>query len=278
MDALLAIAAVVSVILIAVIVVQRVKYKNLILQTEQSKKDLQEKESILQKEAMIKAKEALQNEREQLNADERERRREFAAIENKLSKREDLLEDKIQEITDKEVELDKMKDQLIEKEDLLADIVQKQTVELERIAGMSTEEAKKMLLEQLKNDLAQEQMQLIRENEAKIREDALEKSKEILTTTMQRCMMEQVVESTVSVVSLPNDEMKGRIIGREGRNIRTLETLTGVDLIIDDTPEAVVLSSFDPVRREIAKIALEKLIQDGRIHPVRIEETVEKSR
>ena len=278
MDALLTVAVVVLVILAAVIVVQRVKYKNLVLQTEQSKKDLIEKEAILQKEAMIKAKEALHIEREQLNEDERERRREFAAIENKLSKREDILEDKIQEVSDKELELDKLKDQLIEKEDFLAEIVQKQTVELERIAGMSTEEAKRMLLEQLKSDLAQEQMQLIRENEAKIREDALEKSKEILTTTMQRCMMEQVVESTVSVVSLPNDEMKGRIIGREGRNIRTLETLTGVDLIIDDTPEAVVLSAFDPVRSEIAKIALEKLIQDGRIHPVRIEETVEKSR
>ena len=214
MIALLAVAAVILVILAAVIVVQRVKYKNLVLQSEQSKKDLAENELILQKEAMIKAKEALHNEREQLNADERERRREFAAIENKLSKREDTLEDKIQEVTDKEVELDKLKDQLIEKEDFLAEIVQKQTVELERIAGMSTEDAKRMLLEQLKSDLAQEQMQLIRENEAKIREDALEKSKEILTTTMQRCMMEQVVESTVYVVSLPNDEMKGRIIGR----------------------------------------------------------------
>ena len=278
MDPIMTVAVIVLVILIAVIVVQGVKYKNLIAQTELAKKDLQEKEEIMQKEALIKAKETLHNEREQLNADERERRREFAAIENKLSKREDLLEDKLQEVSDKELELDRMKDQLVEKEDFLAEIVQKQTVELERIAGMSTEEAKKMLLEQLKNDLAQEKMQLIRENEAKIREDALEKSKEILTTTMQRCMMEQVVESTVSVVSLPNDEMKGRIIGREGRNIRTLETLTGVDLIIDDTPEAVVLSAFDPVRREIAKIALEKLIQDGRIHPVRIEETVEKSR
>ena len=247
MNALLTAAIVVMVILIAVIVVQRVKYKNLILQSEQARKDLQEKESIMQKEALIKAKEALHTEREQLNADERERRREFAQIENKLSKREDLIEDKMQEISDKELELDRMKDQLIEKEDFLAEIVQKQTVELERIAGMSTEDAKRMLLEQLKSDLAQEQMQLIRENEAKIREDALEKSKEILTTTMQRCMMEQVVESTVSVVSLPNDEMKGRIIGREGRNIRTLETLTGVDLIIDDTPEAVVLSAFVPV-------------------------------
>ena len=159
MDALLTVAVVVLVILAAVIVVQRVKYKNLVLQTEQSKKDLIEKEAILQKEAMIKAKEALHIEREQLNEDERERRREFAAIENKLSKREDILEDKIQEVSDKELELDKLKDQLIEKEDFLAEIVQKQTVELERIAGMSTEEAKRMLLEQLKSDLAQEQMQ-----------------------------------------------------------------------------------------------------------------------
>ena len=275
---LVTVAIVTLVILIAVIVVLRVKYKNLKQQIEQSVKDLQEKEVILQKEAMIKAKEALQNDREQLNIDERERRREFAAIENKLTKREDILENKIQEVTDKEVELDKMKDKLIEREDLLDEIVQKQTLELERIAGMSADEAKKVLMEQLKKDLAQEQLQLIRDNEAIIKETALEKSKEILSTTMQRCMMEQVVESTVSVVSLPNDEMKGRIIGREGRNIRTLETLTGVDLIIDDTPEAVVLSSFDPVRREIAKITLEKLIQDGRIHPVRIEETVEKSK
>ena len=278
MNGMLTAAVVLTVILVAVIVVQSVKYKNLVTQTEQAKKDLAEKESIMQKEALIKAKEALHKEREQLNEDERERRREFSQIENKLNKREDILENKIQEVTDKEVELDKMKDQLIEKEDFLAEIVQKQTVELERIAGLSAEEAKRMLMEQLKSDLAQEQMQLIRENEAKIRENALEKSKEILSTTMQRCMIEQVVESTVSVVSLPNDEMKGRIIGREGRNIRTLETLTGVDLIIDDTPEAVVLSSFDPVRREIAKLALEKLIQDGRIHPVRIEETVEKAR
>ena len=278
MNGMLTAAIVVTVVLVAVIVVLGLKYRDLRTQTDIAKKDLQERESIMQKEALIKAKEALHNEREQLNEDERERRREFAQIENKLSKREDLLENKIQEVTDKEAELDKMKDQLIEKEDFLAEIVQKQTMELERISGLSAEDAKRMLMEQLKSDLAQEQMQLIRENEAKIREDAIEKSKEILSTTMQRCMMEQVVESTVSVVSLPNDEMKGRIIGREGRNIRTLETLTGVDLIIDDTPEAVVLSSFDPVRREIAKLALEKLIQDGRIHPVRIEEVVEKSK
>ncbi len=160
-SALLVVAIITAIILAAVIVVQRVKYKNLVQQTEKSIQDLQEKESILQKEAMIKAKEALQTEREQLNEDERERRREFAAIENKLSKREDMLETKIQEITDKETELDKMKDKLIEKEDLLDEITQKRTSELERIAGMSTEEAKNMLLEQLKTELAQEQMQLI---------------------------------------------------------------------------------------------------------------------
>ena len=188
-----------------------------------------------------------------------------------------MLEDKIQEYTEKDLQAQRKLDELLEKEDYLAEIVQKQTTELERISGMSAEEAKNMLLDQLKHDLAQEQMQLIRENEAKIKEISLEKSKEILSTTMQRCMIEQVVETTVSVVALPNDEMKGRIIGREGRNIRALETLTGVDLIIDDTPEAVVLSSFDPVRREIAKLALEKLIVDGRIHPVRIEEMVEKA-
>ena len=179
-SALLTVAIVVSVVLLAVIAIQRVKYKNLVQQTQKSLDDLEQKEAILQKEAMIKAKEALHNEREQLNEDERERRREFAAIETKLSKREDLIENKLQEITDKEVELDKMKDQLIEKEDLLDEIVQKRTVELERIAGMSAEEAKRMLMEQLKSDLAQEQLQLIRENEAKIRENAQEKAKEIL--------------------------------------------------------------------------------------------------
>ena len=188
-SALLTVAVIVSVVLAAFIAVQRVKYKNLVQQTQQSMKDLQEKESIMQKEAMIKAKEALQSEREQLNSDERERRREFAVIESKLSKREDLIEDRLQEITDKEVELDKMKDQLIEKEDLLDEIVQRRTIELERIAGLSAEEAKKILMEQLKSDLAQEQLQLIRENEAKIRENAQEKAKEILSTTMQRCMM-----------------------------------------------------------------------------------------
>src|SRR5574344_230838 len=278
MTLILVVAVILVVVLSVIIVNQHRKFKILSQTLEKGKTDLDEKEKLLKKEAMISAKEALQEDQEKLNEEIRERRQEIARIEDKLAKREDMLEDKVQEATEKEATLQKKLDEILEKEDYLAEIVQKQTSELERISGLSAEDAKKMLLEQLKNDLAQEQMQLIRENETKIKECSLEKSKEILTTTMQRCMIDQVVESTVSVVALPNDEMKGRIIGREGRNIRTLETLTGVDLIIDDTPEAVVLSCFDPVRREIAKMALEKLIQDGRIHPVRIEEVVEKSK
>lgn len=273
-----AIAVMAVVVMLIILIAQKSKVKSALDSIEKDKKALDEREKILYKEAKIKAVEELQEDREQLNEEERERRQEIARQEQKLAKREDMLEDKIQEYTEKDLQVQRKMDQLLEKEDYLAELVQKQTEELERISGMSTEDAKRTLLEQLKNDLAQEQMQLIRENEAKIKETALEKSKEILSTTMQRCMIEQVVETTVSVVALPNDEMKGRIIGREGRNIRALETLTGVDLIIDDTPEAVVLSSFDPVRREIAKLALEKLIVDGRIHPVRIEEMVEKAR
>lgn len=278
MNLALILAIVLVVALAAYVVIQHNKMKLISAQSEKSQVDLSEKEQLLKKEAMIAAKEALQREQEKITEEFRERRQEITRIEDKLAKREDLLEDKIQEATDKELQMQKKLDELLEKEDYLADLVQKQTTELERIAGMSAEDAKKMLLEQLKHDLEQEQMQLIRENEAKIKEDALEKSKEILSTTMQRCMIEQVVETTVSVVGLPSDDMKGRIIGREGRNIRTLETLTGVDLVIDDTPEAVVLSSFDPVRREIAKVSLEKLIADGRIHPVRIEEVVDQAK
>ncbi|HCB11696.1 MAG TPA: ribonuclease Y [Cyanobacteria bacterium UBA11991] len=275
---LLVIAAIAVIVLVVMLVIQKNKVSAALDSINKDKKALDEREKILQKEAKIKALEELQGDRDALNEEERERRQEFARQEQKLAKREDTLESKIQEYTDKEQEVLKKKDELLEKEDYLAELVQKQTEELERISGMSTDEAKKTLLEQLKNNLAQEQMQLIKENEAQIREKSLEKAQDILSTAMQRCMIEQVVETTVSVVALPNDEMKGRIIGREGRNIRALETLTGVDLIIDDTPEAVVLSSFDPVRREIAKLALEKLIVDGRIHPVRIEEMVAKAK
>ncbi len=240
-------------------------------------KEIENREKLIYKEAKIAAREALNNDIEKFNDEVRERRNDLSRQESKLAKREDVLEDKIQAATDKEEQMNRKLDELLEKEDYLAEIVAKQVQELERISGMSRDEAKNALFEQLKQDLAQEFNQIIRENEQKIKETADEKAKEILTTTMQRCMIDTVVESTVSVVNLPSDDMKGRIIGREGRNIRTLETLTGVDFIIDDTPEAVVLSGFDPVRREIAKLALEKLIVDGRIHPVRIEDMVNKA-
>ena len=239
---------------------------------------LEEKNTLYKKEALISAKEAVQADIDKFQDEVKERRQELSRLESKLTKREEILDDKIQTVADKEAELARKKDELLDKEDYLAEVVQKQTQELERISGLSVEDAKKLLLEQLKVDLQQEANTLIRENENHIREVSNEKAKEILTTVMQRCAIDQVVESTVSSVSLPSDEMKGRIIGREGGNIRTLETATGVDLIIDDTPEAVVISCFDPVRREIAKIALEKLVSDGRIHPVRIEEMVEKAK
>lgn len=254
------------------------KYKKVSDEHNRLLKEDKDKENLIRKEAMIAAKENFHAEKEKFIEETRERRQELSRLESKLAKREDTLEDKIQEVTDKEYKVQQKMDELLEKEDYLAEIVTKQVQELERISGISQEQAKQMLLDQLKQELQQEANQLIRENESRIKETADEKAKEILTTVMQRCLIDQVVESTVSVVNLPSDEMKGRIIGREGRNIRTLETLTGVDLIIDDTPEAVVLSSFDPVRREIAKLALEKLIVDGRIHPVRIEEMVEKAR
>ena len=241
-------------------------------------RDMEEKNSLYKKEAMIAAKEAVQKDIEKFQEETKERRQELSKLEAKLSKKEELLEDKEQAIVNKESELQRKMDEVLDKEDYLAETIQKQIQELERISGMTSEEAKNLLFEQLKSDLQQEANALIRENENHIKEVSNEKAKEILTTVMQRCAIDQVIESTVATVSLPSDEMKGRIIGREGRNIRTLETLTGVDLIIDDTPEAVVLSCFDPVRREIAKLALEKLVADGRIHPVRIEEMVEKAR
>ncbi len=253
------------------------KVKRLSARNKNVESEMKTREELIRKEAKIAAREALNNEIEKFNDEVRERRNDLTRQESKLAKKEDLLEDKIQAATDKEEQMNKKLDELYEKEDYLADVIAKQVSELERISGMSRDDAKHMLMEQLKQDLAQEFNQIVRENEQKIKEASDEKAKEILTTTMQRCLIDTVVESTVSVVNLPSDDMKGRIIGREGRNIRTLETLTGVDFIIDDTPEAVVLSGFDPVRREIAKLALEKLIVDGRIHPVRIEDMVNKA-
>ncbi len=257
----------------------RQKAKNEVLEKNEQKyiQDFKEKEEFLRKEALISAKEELHQERRELDDLQRDKKLEFERIQADLSRKEETLLSKEQQIVDKEASIDRKEEEIEKKEDYLAEAIAKQISELERVAQMSRDEAKTTLLNQLKDELANEKLQLIRENELKIKESAEEKSREILSQTMQKCAIEQVIETSVSVVSLPSDEMKGRIIGREGRNIRTLETLTGVDLIIDDTPEAVVLSSFDPVRREIAKITIEKLIQDGRIHPVRIEEVYEKA-
>jgi len=250
------------------------------IQAETDKKLLEADEQIKlqRKEALISAKEALHGQRQEFDAEVRDRRAELGRLEHRLLQKEETLESKLQAAVDREHELAKKVDELYEKEDYLAELVEKQLKELERISGISAEEGKALLLQQLENELKLEAAQLIRDNEAYIKETSNAKARELISIAMQRCVIDQVVESTVSVVNLPNDEMKGRIIGREGRNIRALETFTGVDLIIDDTPEAVVLSSFDPVRREIAKIALEKLIADGRIHPVRIEDMVEKAK
>ncbi|GBF23090.1 ribonuclease Y [Candidatus Gastranaerophilus sp. (ex Termes propinquus)] len=257
---------------------QKGKIEALIQNQNKAEKDFEKREELLKKEAVVAANESVKALRDEAEEEAKARRAEILRAEEKITKREDQIEEQAQKLADKQHQMDKKYDELISKEDYLAEVVEKQTGELERISQMSKDEARHQLFEQLKSELAQEQVQLIRENEIKIKEASEEKSKEILSQCIQRCAIDQVIETAVSVVSLPSDEMKGRIIGREGRNIRTLETLTGVDLIVDDTPEAIVLSSFDPIRREIAKLTVEKLISDGRIHPVRIEEMYEKSK
>ncbi|MDN6139394.1 MAG: ribonuclease Y, partial [Tetragenococcus koreensis] len=195
-----------------------------------------------------------------------------------LDRKDDSLEKREQSLTDKENNASEKQQLIDEREKEIEEIIQKQQSELERVAALSKEDAKDMIMKSTEEELDHELTVMVKESEQRAKDEADRKAKDILSLAIQSCAADQVSETTVSVVTLPNDEMKGRIIGREGRNIRTLETLTGIDLIIDDTPEAVVLSGFDPIRRETARMALEKLIQDGRIHPARIEEMVEKAR
>ena len=230
------------------------------------------------KEALLEAKEEIHKNRAELDKEVKERRSELSKQENRLHQKEATLDKKTETLEQKEEALGvKSKELDAEKEKLIV-LQNEERAKLEQISGLSAEEAKEYLLKNLESEVRHEAAIMVKEIEQEAKENAEAKAREIIGYALQKCAADHVAETTVSVVALPNDEMKGRIIGREGRNIRTLETMTGIDLIIDDTPEAVILSGFDPVRREIAKITLEKLIVDGRIHPARIEETVERAK
>ena len=230
------------------------------------------------REALVEAKEEILKARNDFERDQKERRADLQKQERRLQQKEETLDRKTENMEKKEELLQTRLTELEEAREEVSTIKKTQMEVLERLSGFTAEEAKAYLINQLEAEVTHESAMKIREIEAQFKEEADTKAKEILSLAIQRCAADHVAEATVSVVPLPNDEMKGRIIGREGRNIRTLETMTGVDLIIDDTPEAITVSCFDPVRREIARIALEKLIQDGRIHPARIEEMVEKAK
>ena len=230
------------------------------------------------KEMLLEAKDEIHKSRTEHEKEMKERKAEISKQERRLQQKEDTLDKKADAFERKEEELSKRLAKVTETQAEADEIKRQQTVTLEQISGLTQEEARKYLLQSVEDDVRHDAAMKIKEIESQIKDEAEEKAREIIATAIQRCAADHAAETTVSVVALPNDEMKGRIIGREGRNIRTLETITGVDLIIDDTPEAITVSSFDPVRREVARLALEKLIADGRIHPTRIEDMVEKAK
>jgi len=245
--------------------------------------EAEKKAEIIEKEALLKTKDKLYQEKAEFEKETMEKRQELQNLEKRIIQRESHLDKKIELLDLKEGEINRREKNLVqqekafqEKEKEIAGLLEKQRLQLERIAKMTSEEAKRMLIESMENEAKHEIAKKIKKMEEEAKETADKKAKEIISLAIQRYAGEYTAEKTVSVVTLPNEEMKGRIIGREGRNIRALEAATGIDLIIDDTPEAVILSGFNPIRREIARIALERLVSDGRIHPARIEEIVQK--
>ena len=229
------------------------------------------------REALLEAKEEALKNKNEFERESKERRAELQRYEKRVLTKEETLDRKTEALEKKESKLTAREAELDKEKELVEELHGKRLQELERISGLTSEQAKDYILKTVEDEVKHETALMVKELENRAKEDADKKARDFVVTAIQKCAADHVAETTISVVQLPNDEMKGRIIGREGRNIRTLETMTGVDLIIDDTPEAVILSGFDPVRREIARIALEKLIVDGRIHPARIEEMVEKA-
>ena len=240
---------------------------------DEAQKDAEAKK----REILLEAKEDALKTRNDLEKEVKDRRGEISRMEKRVLAREESIDRKTEAIEKKEASLASKEGQLEKQKAKVEELQARRLQELERISGLTSEQAKEYLLKTVEDEVKHETAVMVKELETRAKEEANKKAKEYVVSAIQKCAVDHVAETTISLVQLPNDEMKGRIIGREGRNIRTLETMTGVDLIIDDTPEAVILSSFDPVRREVARIALEKLIVDGRIHPARIEEMVEKA-
>ncbi len=241
---------------------------------EDSKKEAER----IKKEALLEAKDEAIRQRAEFDREMKERKGELTGLERRIQSREDHLENKEKNIDNREKLVKKAEEELLKIKDTLSKIQDQLIVELEKAAALTREEAKKELLGRLEKELEADAAKMIKSKEEEVKKESEKRAREILATAIQRCAVDHVVETTTSVVEIPSDDMKGRIIGREGRNIRAFETLTGVDLIVDDTPEAVILSSFDPLRRETAKLTLQKLVADGRIHPARVEEMYEKAK